>query len=65
MKYKKYYWIFHRSLWKSSVKEFFPDKGTVSKPANNKEFFPRTFLEIKFKVSYLASSEKRFFRILS
>ena len=33
--YGPYYWEFDLSLWKSSVKEFFPNKVTVSRSANN------------------------------
>ena len=47
------------------MKEFFPNKVTVCRPANNSEFLERNFSEIKFKVSYLALGEKMFYRMLS
>ena len=46
------------------MEEFLSNKVTVSRPANNKEFLQINFSEIKFNVSYLAVSEKLFFRIL-
>ena len=46
---------FHRFLIRKirvSMKEFFSNKVTVSRPANNTEFLQRNFSEVKFKVSY-------------
>ena len=48
-----------------SFGQFFPIKVTVSRSSNKKVFLQRNFSKIKFKVSYLASSKKLFFTVLS
>ena len=65
IKCKKYYWKFYLGLSKSSSKEFFPNKVTVSRSANNKKLLQKNFSRTKFKVFYLASSENLFFGLLS
>ena len=54
---------FKLSLWKLSVKELFPNKVIVSRPANNHESLQRNSnkikKEIKFEISYLKSCEKK------
>ena len=42
------------------MREFFPNKVAVSRATNNNEFLQTNFSEVKFKVFYLGSSEKKF-----
>ena len=60
IKCKISHWKFQKSLWKLSVRELFPNKVTVNRPSNNNEFLQWNFSEIKLKMSYLASSKKKF-----
>ena len=60
IKCEKCYWKCQQSLWKLSVKELFPNKVTVSRPATNNLFLQKNFPDIKFKLSYLTSWEKNF-----
>ena len=43
------------------MKEFFPNKVTVSRSANNNELLQGNFSDMKFKVFYLTSSKNFFF----